>query len=103
MGDFGTWLITILLVVQLSAAAGLYPVELTSNYARIINPYLPMTYLIDGLRQGISLNGGIGVDVLMLLGALVLANGLIIVKYAMDRRKSKVQKTTGKILKAGAV
>ncbi len=87
LGGFGTWLITIILVLQLSASAGVYPVELTSGYARVINPYLPMTYLIDGLRQSISLNGSIRTDVLVLGVMMIVFNGLIIMKYRSDLRR----------------
>ena len=87
LGGFGTWLITIILVLQLSASAGVYPVELTSGYARIINPYLPMTYLIDGLRQSISLNGSIVMDILVLGVMMIVFNGLIIMKYRSDLRR----------------
>ncbi|HAT54189.1 MAG TPA: hypothetical protein DCW31_02915 [Lactobacillus sp.] len=87
LGGFGTWLITILLVLQLSASSGVYPVELTSGYAQVINPYLPMTYLIDGLRQAISLNGSIVADVSILAGMMGVLNGLIILKYRSDLRR----------------
>lgn len=88
LGGFGTWLITIILVLQLSASSGLYPVELTSNFARIISPYLPMTYLIDGLRHAISLGGSIVNDSVMMIAIIVIMNLFIIYKYRHDIKKN---------------
>jgi len=81
LGGFGTWLVTIILVLQLSASAGLYPVQLTSSFASRLTPYLPMTYLIDGLRHAISLGGGIGTDLIVMASILVVVNLLIIFKF----------------------
>lgn len=55
LGNFGIWLTTVFLVLQLGSSGGIYPVQLTSNFATVLNPFLPMTYLIDGLRHAISL------------------------------------------------
>lgn len=89
LGGFGTWLITIVLVLQLSASAGLYPVQLTSSFASRLNPYLPMTYLIDGLRHAISLGGSIRTDSLIMLAILLVANGLIAMKFAINIQINK--------------
>lgn len=89
LGGFGTWLITIVLVLQLSASAGLYPVQLTSSFASRLNPYLPMTYLIDGLRHAISLGGSIRTDSLIMLTILVVANALIALKFAINIKTDK--------------
>lgn len=89
LGGFGTWLITIVLVLQLSASAGLYPTQLTSSFASRLTPYLPMTYLIDGLRQAISLGGSIQNDSWLMFAILVLANGLIGLKFAINIKTAK--------------
>jgi len=81
LGGLGSWLITIILVLQLSASTGLYPVQLTSNFASRLTPYLPMTYLIDGLRHAISLGGGIGTDLIVMASILVAINLLIVLKF----------------------
>jgi len=80
LGGFGTWLITIILVLQLSASNGLYPVELTSGFASKISSYLPMTYLIDALRHAISLGGNIISDAAVLLLITIVLNIPIIIK-----------------------
>lgn len=84
LGGFGTWLITIILVLQLSASNGLYPVELTSGFASKISSYLPMTYLIDALRHAISLGGNIISDAAVLLLITIVLNIPIIMKFHHD-------------------
>ncbi len=76
-GPAGKILSIVLLMLQLTSAAGTFPLETAPGFFRAINPYLPMTYVVSGLRQAIS--GGdwsvLGHDALMLaaFGALALA------------------------------
>ncbi|WP_024623739.1 YhgE/Pip family protein [Lactiplantibacillus fabifermentans] len=100
LGGFGTWLVTIVLVLQLSASAGLYPVQLTSSFASQLNPYLPMTYLIDGLRHAISLGGSIQFDVVIMGGVMVLACGLVAVKFMINVHTDKFGFLDGQDLEA---
>jgi putative membrane protein len=44
----------IVAIVQIAAAGGTFPVELTSPFFMAIHPYLPLTYSIDGFREIIS-------------------------------------------------
>ncbi|MFC6182060.1 YhgE/Pip family protein [Lactiplantibacillus daowaiensis] len=98
LGGFGTWLVTIILVLQLSASAGLYPIQLTSSFASRLNPYLPMTYLIDGLRHAISLGGTIRTDLLVMGLVLVAMQGLIMGKFWLNIRTDKFQFLDGEDL-----
>lgn len=50
-GDVGKFLALIILVLQLSASGGTFPVETISEGFRGITPYLPMTYSIKLLRE----------------------------------------------------
>ncbi|MBW3086532.1 Chromosome partition protein Smc [Austwickia sp. TVS 96-490-7B] len=47
-----------MLMVQLASSGGTYPIETTPEFLRTINPYLPMSYLVSGLREAIT--GGLG-------------------------------------------
>ena len=58
LGAVGAVLSLVLLILQLTASGGLYPMETTPAFFRAIHPLLPMTYLVDGLRMTIS--GGNG-------------------------------------------
>lgn len=53
-GNAGKLLSVILLVVQITAAGGTFPVELLSSFSQAINPYIPLTYAIDLLREVIA-------------------------------------------------
>lgn len=54
LGNVGKIIGVILLVFQVAATSGIYPIEVThafSNIFSIINPYLPVTYSVLGLRE----------------------------------------------------
>ncbi len=53
-GNVGKVIGILLLVIQLSAAGGTFPVELTKNYFVEIHPYLPFTYAINAVREAIG-------------------------------------------------
>lgn len=52
----GAFFSLILLLLQLASSAGTYPLALTNDFFRSINPWLPMSYSVSGLRQTISIN-----------------------------------------------
>jgi len=86
-GTVGSAVTLVLLMVQLTSAGGLYPVETLPLPFRAIHPVIPMTYLIDALRIGFT--GGpmdrLWVDVAVLAGGAALAVGLCI--GVVSRRK----------------
>ncbi len=69
-GDVGKALVLILLVVQISAAGGVLPVELTNDFYRAISPWLPFTWSIKAVRA--SAFGALGGDWGAALGVLAL-------------------------------
>ncbi|CJB22461.1 TPA: YhgE/Pip family protein [Streptococcus pneumoniae] len=52
----GAFFSLILLLLQLASSAGTYSLALTNDFFRSINPWLPMSYSVSGLRQTISIN-----------------------------------------------
>ncbi|MFC4652355.1 YhgE/Pip family protein [Lactococcus nasutitermitis] len=66
LGKVGAFVSLVLLIVQLAASAGTYPLQLTAKVFQVINPWIPMTYAIRLLRQVISLQGNVGIYVLIL-------------------------------------
>ncbi|MFD1125695.1 YhgE/Pip family protein [Lentilactobacillus raoultii] len=87
LGGFGTWLVSIILVLQLASSGGLYPTQLLSSLSSNLNPWLPMTYLIDSLRATISTDLPIQVDIWIMLGLVLALNALIWVKFKLDLNK----------------
>ena len=83
----GAFASLILLLLQLASSAGTYPLELTSTIFQVINPWLPMSYSVSGLRQTISMNGQIGTQVLFLTFVLVLFMTLGTLVYRTDKKQ----------------
>jgi len=77
----------VLLMLQLSSSGGTYPVETTPGFFSAIHPYMPATYVVDGLR---ALMGG-GVDsrfwvaLAFMTGLLVIS--LVVSAFATGRQK----------------
>ena len=77
----GAFFSLILLLLQLASSAGTYPLALTNDFFRAINPWLPMSYSVSGLRQTISMTGNIHQQVIFLAVILALFTGLGMLAY----------------------
>lgn len=77
---YGSFLSLIMLLLQVGSAGGSYPIELSPKFFQVVHPYMPMTYIVTGLRQTISMRGSIGTEVGVLSAFLVafMVLGLII-------------------------
>lgn len=53
-GAAGRILVLALLMLQLTSAGGTYPVQTSPGFFNALHPYLPMTYIVDGLRRLIT-------------------------------------------------
>jgi putative membrane protein len=63
----GKFIAVVLLMLQLTTAAGTFPIETEFSIFQALSPYLPMTYVVRALRQAMA-----GVD-LSLVGPSVAA------------------------------
>ena len=77
----GAFFSLILLLLQLASSAGTYPLALTNDFFRAINPWLPMSYSVSGLRQTISMTGNIHHQVIFLFVILSLFTCLGMLAY----------------------
>ena len=77
---YGSFLSLIMLLLQVGSAGGSYPIELSPKFFQVVHPYMPMTYIVTGLRQTISMTGSIGTQIGVLSALLVvfMVLGLII-------------------------
>ena len=77
---YGSFLSLVMLLLQVGSAGGSYPIELSPKFFQVVHPYMPMTYIVTGLRQTISMTGSIGTQVGVLSAFLVafMVFGLII-------------------------
>lgn len=78
---FGSFASLIILLLQLGSSAGTYPIELSPRFFQVIQPYLPMTYSVSGLRQTISMVGNSSHQVWILSLFLVGFMGLGLLIY----------------------
>ena len=87
LGAAGSAIMLVLLMVQLTSAGGLYPVETLPAPFRAIHDFIPMTYVVDALR--VTFTGGktddLWRDVAVLAGFLIVASGLTI--FVVHRRR----------------
>lgn len=86
-GAVGDALSLVLLVLQLAAAGGIYPIETAPGLLQAIHPLLPMTYLIDAFR--ITISGGESSHLLRDLAVLagLLAGALGLTTWTVQRQR----------------
>jgi putative membrane protein len=77
-GIVGDAITLVLLVLQLAAAGGIYPIQTAPEVLQAINPFLPMTYLIEAFR--VTISGGEASHLWRAVGILA---GLTVVMVAL--------------------
>lgn len=90
LGDAGRLIAIVFLILQLTADAGTFPLELVPNFFKVLNPFMPFTYCVTALRQAIS-----GSDTMLILKCLgVLAAFLfafLVISVVFKKRAEKMQ------------
>ena len=101
-GNIGKGLAIILLVLQISGSGGNFPIEVSSSFFQHLSPFLPFTYAVNLLREGV---GGVlwqtafeCIIVLGSIGALFLVLGTflkkplmkIVQRFSENAKKSKI-------------
>ncbi|MGN9892834.1 YhgE/Pip family protein [Micromonospora sp. L31] len=71
LGPAGRLASLALLMLQLTSSGGTYPVQTSPDFFQAVHPWLPMTYVVQGLRH--SINGG--------SSATVVTAALVIVAF----------------------
>ncbi|SDO90097.1 putative membrane protein [Streptococcus equinus] len=77
---YGSFASLIMLLLQVGSAGGSYPIELSPKFFQVVHPYMPMSYIVTGLRQTISMTCSNGKEVAVLTGFLLafMVLGLVI-------------------------
>ncbi|HEX2927027.1 MAG TPA: YhgE/Pip domain-containing protein [Ruminiclostridium sp.] len=52
--DVGKFIAILLLILQLTSCGGTFPMELVPHFFDVINPFMPMTYSVNALKEVIS-------------------------------------------------
>ena len=92
------FLALIILVLQLAASGGTFPVETVSKGFQALNPYLPMTYSIKLIKESVVMQDtGFAFKNAMILIAFLVANlGITLIAEYFRRmhREEKEDKVT---------
>lgn len=77
-GFSGRFISVILLMLQLTSAAGTFPIETTPKFFQVVSPYFPMTYVVRALREAST-----GVDMTTCLSCAGVLIAFAIVSFAI--------------------
>jgi len=88
LGPAGKLLGIVLLMLQLTSAAGTFPLETVPRFFQTISPYLPMTYVVRGLRQ--TLAGGDMTVVLQCVAIIAVFLVLALLGTVLTARRQRV-------------
>lgn len=87
-GDIGKFLALIVLVLQLAAAGGTFPVETIAPVFRGLNPFLPMTYSINLVKEGtISTTDGFAGSAALVLVLFLVISFTVTTIYDLAKRR----------------
>ena len=88
IGTVGKAIGVILLVLQISATGGIYPIEIMDSFFRVLYPYMPMTYGINLVREAqlgmVWSNYWPALTFLVALGLITIA-AAVIIKEKLDK------------------
>ena len=70
----GKFIAIIFLMLQLTTAAGTFPIETCPEFFQALSPYMPMTYVVSGLKQVIS---GVNLSMAIEPAVILLAVGVV--------------------------
>ncbi|MBU3197687.1 YhgE/Pip domain-containing protein [Clostridium estertheticum] len=89
LGNIGKALIVVVMVLQISASGGTFPVELLGSFFQFIHPMLPFTYAIGGMRETVA---GI-IPSVLISHVLTLSKYLVvcfILAFVLQERMNKI-------------
>lgn len=102
-GNVGKAIGVILLVLQISASGGTFPIQVTPPFFQRLNPFLPFTYAIGGMRETVGgiLRSVLIKDIVILCIYLVIA--LILSVRLKERLHNINEKLVSKLKECGLV
>lgn len=97
-GTAGMVIIVILLMLQLCTAAGTFPIQAEIEVFNILNPFLPMTYVVRGFRMAMcGLSASYMVQPAAVLAAFLIVFLALTTAVAQSRRRVKMNTMYPKI------
>jgi putative membrane protein len=88
LGDAGKLVAVVLLVFQLAAAGGPFPIELSPHFYQEMHPFLPIAHIVKALRATLfgAYDGNWGVFTVEMISVGVIAQ---VIALAIGRRRWK--------------
>ncbi len=88
--DVGRFLALFLLIIQLTASAGTFPIETTPAFFKIINPFIPMTYSVNLFRESfVNINSSfVWSNIIILLIIFSIFTVLILITGYFKQKKA---------------
>lgn len=89
-GRIGEFIALIFMVFNLGASAGTYPLETAPHWYKVLHPFVPFTYSVNGFRSVIANATAVPTtEIFFFIGLLVVS---VILTYLFVRRRSKTHK-----------
>lgn len=89
-GRIGEFIALIFMVFNLGASAGTYPLETAPHWYKVLHPFIPFTYSVNGFRSVIANATAVPTtEIFFFVGLLVVS---VILTYLFVRRRSKTHK-----------
>ena len=89
-GRIGEFIALIFMVFNLGASAGTYPLETAPYWYKVLHPFVPFTYSVNGFRSVIANATAVPTtEILFFIGLLVVS---VLLTYLIVRHRSKTHK-----------
>ena len=89
-GRIGEFIALIFMVFNLGASAGTYPLETAPHWYKVLHPFVPFTYSVNGFRSVIANATAVPtIEILFFVGLLVVS---VLLTYLIVRHRSKTHK-----------
>lgn len=89
-GRIGEFIALIFMVFNLGASAGTYPLETAPHWYKVLHPFVPFTYSVNGFRSVIANATAVPTtEILFFVGLLVVS---LLLTYVIVRHRSKTHK-----------
>lgn len=96
LDSIGSFILLVLLCLNLSGAAGTYPIDLSPKFYQIIHPFMPFTYGVDAFRSTISTGNSLTKDIIVFSAITIICIVLTCITYELRKIKLKRKESENK-------
>ena len=89
-GFIGEFLLLVFMIINLGGSAGTYPLDTSATIYKIIHPFVPYTYSVNGFRKVISYTTcSLSTELAVFIGIFVICSILTVVYYQFKNKEDK--------------